>query len=438
MRNESPLPDNSSAAANTRLLTAGWIVVAASLVTIAILTLSPDRGDAAGLARRPFLLVAGGEFSTVDLFLNILLFVPLGIGLALVGVPARQAMLAAAVLSGSIETAQYLFLPGRQAALSDFLTNIAGTWLGFTAVTHGAAVVRPSPSASRLGARLAAAWWIGLLALSGWLLRPELPALPWWGQLAPTGGTPAAFQGTVIGATAGGVPIGDGPIVQPEPLLRALENPDVTVSVAAVSAGPTPALASICAIVNGMQQEAFRIAQRGDALVLRVRVRGARAHLRTPALRLDNGTGTPGDTLSIRAGWQGRTLRIVSALRGTESHADLTLQPSLGWSLLLPFDAAFAPTQARAIGDLWLALWLLPFGYFLGWSPRHGAGASAEAVVLPILTIAAGLVILPLAQGYRVSPSGEWLASLLGIGLGWVLQQAAAGAGAPRSSEISR
>jgi hypothetical protein len=37
------------------------MTIVASLIVIATLTLTPDRGDAAGLARRPFLIFAGAS-----------------------------------------------------------------------------------------------------------------------------------------------------------------------------------------------------------------------------------------------------------------------------------------------------------------------------------------------------------------------------------------
>ena len=68
------------------------------------------------------------------LALNVLLFVPLGVGVALLtGRSWWWVAVLAAVVSGTVEVAQGLWLP-RGATLSDVVTNTAGALLGAGAV----------------------------------------------------------------------------------------------------------------------------------------------------------------------------------------------------------------------------------------------------------------------------------------------------------------
>ncbi|HET7241044.1 MAG TPA: VanZ family protein, partial [Gemmatimonadales bacterium] len=62
----------------------------------------------------------------MDVFLNLLLFVPLGAGLRLAGWRWRSVVLGAALVSFTVELLQYTVVTGRDASLSDLLTNTTG------------------------------------------------------------------------------------------------------------------------------------------------------------------------------------------------------------------------------------------------------------------------------------------------------------------------
>lgn len=69
-----------------------------------------------------------------SLYLNILLFIPLGISVALRTKerPVRRACLTALAVSLTVEVVQYLFLPGRTVDVDDLILNTAGAALGAT------------------------------------------------------------------------------------------------------------------------------------------------------------------------------------------------------------------------------------------------------------------------------------------------------------------
>src|ERR1051325_2403630 len=106
----------------------GVALATAGAIAIAALTLMP----AAPFDAMPFdhwCLLCGSE-GTADFVANILLFVPLGLGLGFAGVSWRRATVIAAAASTSIELAQYFIITGRFATLGDVVSNTIGGSLG--------------------------------------------------------------------------------------------------------------------------------------------------------------------------------------------------------------------------------------------------------------------------------------------------------------------
>ncbi len=108
-----------------------------SILAILLLTLFPYHFQKAGALRQPFLDLGPASLN-LDFFLNILLFVPFGLGLSAwlefkrrpfwCGLAA--ALLGGAFLSGVVEFMQK-FLPFRDSSLSDIAANSLGGAIGF-------------------------------------------------------------------------------------------------------------------------------------------------------------------------------------------------------------------------------------------------------------------------------------------------------------------
>src|SRR4029079_8470793 len=96
-------------AVNPQRRAGGVITILASLA-IGFLTLRPSHG--------PPPTQEGGYLAT-DLLLNVILFFPLGLGLALLGVRPRVAIAIGLVSSTCIELAQLWVIPGRFASVHD-------------------------------------------------------------------------------------------------------------------------------------------------------------------------------------------------------------------------------------------------------------------------------------------------------------------------------
>lgn len=97
-----------------------------SVVAIAALTLTPAADDQ---HRPPFWCFSCGDRVVNDVFLNILLFMPLGAALGVLRVGAGGAAAMGCFLSAAVELLQY-GIPGREPSARDVLTNTIGTIVG--------------------------------------------------------------------------------------------------------------------------------------------------------------------------------------------------------------------------------------------------------------------------------------------------------------------
>src|SRR3954469_3966998 len=89
----------------------GFALVILSLAGIAWLTLRPAHAESSLIDSH--LCLVCGPLAGVDILLNTLLFVPLGVGLNLSGLSFRKAVLICFALSLSIEAAQAFIVRGR-------------------------------------------------------------------------------------------------------------------------------------------------------------------------------------------------------------------------------------------------------------------------------------------------------------------------------------
>jgi glycopeptide antibiotics resistance protein len=114
------------------------LVLAAALLPIAVVTLSPRSGSTVvELMPLADLREAVGERDLVLLlksFANVLLFVPFGAALGLYDVSLPAALLAGVALSGAIEIAQFTVVPGRTSSVDDLVLNTVGAVLGYLLV----------------------------------------------------------------------------------------------------------------------------------------------------------------------------------------------------------------------------------------------------------------------------------------------------------------
>lgn len=403
----------------------GLAVTIAGLVAIALATLLPEAGRQPG----SHLCLVCGSVGGVDVFLNVLLFVPLGVGLALYGWRGSQALLAGFVLSALIESLQ-LVIPGRDSTIGDVLTNTLGTGIGFVTCRYALVWLRPSP---RVAAGLAAAWcavWLCVQALSNFAFVPSIPDGNYYGQLARYLGNRAVFRGRVLAASADDLVIPNTAFADSRPVQQALRK-GATIAATVLPAGPTPGVAAIVRIADAEQREILLLGQNGRSLVFGVRTGASVLRLRPPYFAVPDvfpdgqmGGGVV-DTGSVAISGRYTTDDVRLAAQSGAFTQDRHLRPSasLGWIAMLPFQWLIEGTPSEAaVSWSWIALLLLPLGFWGAHSALPERGPRVVRVTAlglgTLLLLWAGLTLVPRVIGLGGASMGDWASGVIGCLLG--------------------
>lgn len=429
------MPSPEPAPLRTRLAGArrptGVALAALAAVVIGVVTLTPQPVGHA-VAFGPTCLVCG-EMGGADVIANVLLFLPLGAGLALAGLPWRRALLAGALVSLGIETVQLLAIPGRYATLSDVLTNTTGAALGAALAAHRRAWLRPGPRTAPRLVLLAAAAFVGALAFGAWGLGtaedhddapPRADRIP-----LPTG--LGWFAGEVRRATIDGVAFtnrGTGPITVAAP---ARQRSRVAVDFRGWDRRAE--LVPMLYVHRPAETESWlALGQEGWLLVVEPAYRGRLLRLRRPRIGIDapkgwRWRGRRDSTFTLRADVSSDRVSIEVAQGGWHNLNIVRMSPTSGWALLSPLPRVDTPIANLATAA-WVAGLALPLGYWTRWLARRRRGEVAAATGM-LATFAAGLVGIPAAAGFAPARPWEWIAAcggaLLGAGLAEVVRRGA-------------
>lgn len=384
-----------------------WI---AGFLFIAVLTLTPQYSTT---KTPPSLCLLCGDQSILDAVLNVILFIPLGLGLRLAGMSRRRAFAIGLVTTITVETLQ-LVIPGRDTSLGDIFTNSFGGLLGILCADVWRAIVLPTRRASTLLAWGWAVLWAIMLTASAELTHISLPHTSAWGVWAPELLHHDVFPGKVLAATAGGIPTPDSMNGISEETRRRLSSDSVVVQATVVGAARTGQRSSIASIYDYKRQQIFMLGQRNGNLTFSLRMRTADAKIATPTIRLDSvfprHRTAKLDTMIVAGGLIHQQLWISAANNGVVRERKLPVDAGLGWSYLLPFDYEYGP-EAPWLTALWLAGMSAPAMY---WAARAGRTVSVAVAT----ALAAALLATPLATGAHPTPWWEWLALVVGAIVG--------------------
>lgn len=309
----------------------GWCLTIGSLVVIAWLTLF----QTAGTPPRP----SGGETLLTDVVLNLLLFVPLGLGMGLLGAGTRRALILGLLASTAIECSQFFLLPNRDAAWHDVLTNGAGALLGAFFVNAWEIRNRLTRVAGPVAAAGLALAWIAGAAL----MRPAAPSgVVWYGFWAHQLGNAVQFPGRILEFSLNNLPIPDGLIQQQAEFERLVAAPGALNTVTRIVIPPPyTGMAQLVGIMSPSGEELVSLWQDGERLLARVRLATTNVGLRTPWYQLAHGLrARPGDTLAIQLEADRRQVRLTVRGIDMDRVQSIPLAPDLFWASFVPWDYA--------------------------------------------------------------------------------------------------
>ena len=416
-----------------RSATVGRLVAALGAAAICALTLYPMPASAPAAAATPLLCIVCGDRGGADVALNLLLFVPVGFGLGLATGSRVRPVILAGLLSLTVELLQLTLVPGRDASLSDLLTNTTGAALGALLAARLEMLLRPTAGHAR---RLMVAWSAGLLGAAGlatWLLIPDTrdPLVSEWGG-APG---PEMFGGQVEWVKLDGVPVAPGETRRDSArLAHSLRSEETTLDARVVTGPPSPHRRWIYRIGPRHNPNGF-LSQQQRAAVLGLPARALRFYLHPPSLLLrDAFPADSGVPVTLRAGRRHGTMRIDSEYGRERRTIAVGLSPAASWVLVAPFGLALG-AEGRLITAAVLVVLLAPLGYW-----ARAAGSGRLGLLLPATLILA-LAVVPALGGLPPVHWSEWLAGLLGAAGGWAVFPAGATlhsrCGSPSTSAFS-
>lgn len=396
---------------------ARWAATGCALLVM-LLTLWPLPEQAYQASRMPVTCLVCGDQGMQDVLQNILMLLPLGVALGLAGVRPSRAALLGFALSLFVEGMQFSVITGRDASLSDLLTNTTGAWLGAHLAPHLAVLLWPGPRPARRLAFLAALLWSVLWGFGAWAIGTDIGNGAWRGRFPGDLPDAPALTGEALAATVNGAPLGVVPRALPSTVEGAFARGRLDIE-GTVTVGPSSAWReNIITIIDidpartvGNNQLVVVLNRVGKRALLSWRIKAADVLLRTPSFNLGHMFDVPaGGRVEFSIHREPGVLRAQGSGAGAAVSTTYRLGPELLYSILAPRSPR--PGLAWAVESLlWATGLLVVTGY---WAGR--AGTAVPGIVLAIVMAAQVVVpwIFPVA---RQSPLG-WAMLLGGCCLG--------------------
>ncbi|MEO8200743.1 MAG: VanZ family protein [Gemmatimonadota bacterium] len=383
---------------------------------IAAMTLYPTPESAKTNATISIWCLVCGDLGVVDVILNCILFIPLGVGLGWCGISRWRAILLIAGTTFAVELLQLRIITGRDASLSDLLTNATGGILGLFLAGWWPRVLLPRPRVSLALALTGAACWVGIQGFTGWALERALPRSEYFGQWAPELAQFERFTGTVTSVTLNDRVLPGYRLDASNLVREALLAPHGTIRIMGATGEPTPGVAPIFSIFDDHQRQILIVGQNGRDVMFRIRTRSDGLKLRGTAIKLEGALpGEAGKPFTVQAEFGNGFYRLSVQAEDRSISRDLSEHASWGWSFLLPFEHAFGKEMAW-LSMTWIAGLLFPIGYWAGRSRLlHPLAAGVGIAILLVL----GLRVAPTTFDLAPGVFSEWIIGLLGSWAGW-------------------
>ena len=400
------------------------LLVAAALVLVVYMTLRPTRMQ----VLTPTFCIVCGDLGGVDFALNVILFVPLGIGLRWTLGRWVPAAIIGAITTLVIETLQWRLIPGRDASLGDLVANTLGTMLGAWLATEVFHWLNATSRSARRYATTCGILAVMVVSVSAWVLQPLVPRYPQWVQWTPLRSNTEPFQGRLLAVDLNGSAIHPAERFEAK---RAFDTLTRSLSVRARigapgSSRPTRRQAIIVRIANDWE-EGFSLAQLGETAAFRTHIAAVKLKLRPILVGLDHtfpGSGSAGTAaaLTIEGTSTPRAIMVRRQLPEGETAVAVPRTVGLAWALFLPWDIALNP-QWWVANAFWLGALVLPVSFLTVRSAvRAEADPGPGIIWWPLPLVLATLAATP-ATGLSALGIGEWVGVLAGISAGWMLER---------------
>ena len=354
------------------------LAAALTVTAILLLTLWPLPEQAYQASLSPVSCLVCGDQGMQDVFQNVLLFVPLGFFLGLAGLRPGRAALAGLALSAIVETLQYLVVAGRDAAVSDVITNTAGSALGAALAPHFSTLLRPGRrTAAGLGI-LTTLVWSGLWLFGGWALEGDIGAGQWRGRFPGDLPDAPALSGTAVQANISGAPLGLAPASLPLEVEQRFGRDSFDLHVAIQPGPPIAWRENVVTIIDvtpvrheGNNRLVLTLNRVGTRALLSYRINAARVRLRTPSFSFGHAFDVPvGHTATLDVSRSRGNLRGTADRDGNRLITDYRIAPELLWAVLAPRTPE-PGVRWRIEPFLWAAGVLAVAGYWSGRSRSH-------------------------------------------------------------------
>jgi hypothetical protein len=370
--------------------------VAIGVAVIAWATLLPTPLNAVRAAGTPFWCLLCGELGTVDVTLNVVLFLPLGMGLRFLGCSFTRIAILSFLSSLAVESLQILVIAGRDGSLSDLLTNTIGGVFGGILVTRWRTFVFPTSREAYLLAVAGAAALVTVFIGTAALLQPALPMGNWYGFVAPQWPGFDSFAGEVLEARLGGIVIQGKPSPTPVEYRPGVLSGDSLLVKFVSGSGTSKGLSLLAVLSSASQETVVLLGRDGQDVSVGVRLQASAWRLRSPRIRLDRIIPENSrDTVIAWGGLKDGQLYAGAVVNERRHSRRLPLSVALGWALFLPIDWGLGP-ETRALNILWLGALVFPLAYWAALTQRClalgliGSLVLVAALVPPLFSLTYG------------------------------------------------
>jgi VanZ family protein len=387
-----------------------WWGFAISLASVALIGVATLTGSS-DTTPQPWCLrcALASEGFAADLIVNVLLFVPLGVGLRLAGARAATAAAVGFLVSLFVELTQAYVVAGRVANVFDLATNTLGTALAAGVTTRWRPMILPTANGARSLSIASTCVVVLILGLTAWALKPAVPR----GALVACGVGSSSVSTRAERVVTASV---DGMAVRPGDTLQAsgVHEGPVQLEVA-LQASRLPWRTEPAFMLVSDGETFVQLGIDGSDLELEVRRRGEAARFRSPSVRVRRPvrrSNTPEvaqlDTLLLRGVADQWSMSL--AVRAPTAHDSLVVRvhPIAGWSLFL--NAPRSAWLSEVLTALWTAALIFPVAFWSAWTAD---GRLQRSMVLPPFVVVAAIWGAAALVGAPAAP----LSAVLGAGV---------------------